>query len=351
MEEAETRIRQVVKYEFFQKTPKAAIDVMVSKIIADALQDVNILALQQAAARSLINFCNRQYDELQRSFGWQLGIFAAVMLLNFKTITGQRIKPTQEQKSKAVQTLAAAGFQPPVNVANMEIRTLGVPMQKFTEDYMRENVRPALERLAKQFPIDPDSDDKRVSLRNRAEFEVRGQYHIDQIAEFKSSGVKLVICSTHADCSERCAPWQGKVYSLDGSSGITDDGRRYQPLENATDIYYTTKAGKTYKNGLLGFNCRHFLMPYKSGYVFPKPNVKEERRQYAITEEQRRLERLVRKWRTEAVTAQGTDSSRYKFAKNKAETYNNLYIEFSKANNRPYYPSRTRIFQFYGQKV
>lgn len=342
----------MVKYEYFKKTSKTAIDRAAAKIIAEALRGVKIPALQQAAVRSLINFYNRQYAELQRSFGWQMPLFAAVMLLNNKNATGGTIKPTQAQKVQAVATLRAAGFQPPVDVSRGNMRILGVPMQKFTEDYMRDNVRPALERLAKQFPVDPDSRNRRVSLRNRAEFEVRGQWQRDQIARLKASGVKLVICSTHADCSERCRHWQGRVYSLDGTTGTTDDGRHYVPLEIATDIYYKSdKTGRIWKNGLLGFNCRHFLVPYKAGYYFPEPDKDEEERQYAITEEQRRLERLVRKWRTKAVTYQGQADKDYEAAKAKAEFYNNLYINFSKANNRPYYPLRTRIFQMYGRNI
>ena len=155
--------------------------------------------------------------------------------------------------------------------------------------------------------------------------------------------MRLVICSTHADCSERCKPWQGRVYSLDGTSGTTDDGRRFQPLENATDIYYTTKAGKTYKNGLLGFNCRHFLVPYKSGYRFPKPNAAEERREYNITQTQRRMEAEVRKWRTVAVENKDLDRERYLDARRKAIDANKAYIAYSKEHNRAYYPSRTKL--------
>ena len=148
---------------------------------------------------------------------------------------------------------------------------------------------------------------------------------------------------TQADCSDRCAPWQGKVYSLDGTSGVTDDGRKFVPLEQATDHYYTTKAGKTYKNGLLGFNCRHFLIPYKKGYRFPKPNAKEERKEYEITKKQRQLERNVLKWKKEAITYKGINKDKYEFAKKKAKEWNNTYIEYSKANKRAYYSSRTKI--------
>jgi hypothetical protein len=60
-------------------------------------------------------------------------------------------------------------------------------------------------------------------------------------------------------------------------------------LETATDVYYTTRAGKVWKNGLLGFNCRHYLVAYKDGLRFPKPNPKTEAREYKITEKQGNL--------------------------------------------------------------
>lgn len=134
-------------------------------------------------------------------------------------------------------------------------RPLGVAMQKYADDYIRENVRPVLNELARQQAKDPDDVSGRNSLRNRAEMEARYQGHIDNIQRLRDSGARLVVASTHADCSERCRPWQGRVYSLDGTSGTTDDGRKYVPLETATDVWYTTKSGKRYKNGLLGFNC------------------------------------------------------------------------------------------------
>lgn len=335
MEEAETKIRMAVKDEYFKGKTKTAIDKVVFPIVSGVLKEITMPALKAAARKSLLNFYNRQYHELLRSFGWQFSLFAAVMLLNGKTLYDTKIKVTEAQRSAAVQILENAGFTPP--------RVMGVPLRKFTENYVRQNVQPALDRLAKQFALDPDDMSGRNSLRNRAEMEVRFEAQREQLEGFRNSGVNLVICSTHADCSERCRQWQGKVYSLDNTYGRTDDGRSYQPLENATDIYYTTKAGKTYKNGLLGFNCRHFLVPYKTGYHFFKPNAAYERREYAITEEQRRLERQVRKWRTEAIEAKGQNPTRYKFAKAKAEAWNKAYIDFSMKHNRAFYPSRTKL--------
>lgn len=325
----------MVKDEYFAQTPKAAIDKKVAAIIRDAERKIKIPSLAVAARKSLLQFYNAQYRELRRSFGWQLVLLSALFTLQGRTLTGRDIKPTAAQKATAVRTLEDAGYDCS--------RLLGTSLQKFSQDYMRENVKPALDRLARQQARDPDDITGRNTLRNKAEMEVRYQAHLDSIEELKRQGVRLVICSTHADCSERCKHWQGLVYSLDGTSGTTDDGRHYQPLENATDIYYTTKAGKTYKNGLLGFNCRHFLVPYKSGYRFPKPNAAEERKEYNITQTQRRMEAEVRKWRTVAVENKDLDRERYLDARRNAIAANKAYIAYSKQNNRAYYPSRTAL--------
>lgn len=335
LEEAETKIRLIVKEEYFRRTEKKKIDKKIFAVLRETEREIKIPALREAAVKSLLRFYNRQYEELRRSFGWQFFILSALFLLQGKTPAGEPIRPTAAQTAAAERTLEKAGYG--------NFRQYGVPLQKFSRDYMEKNVRPALDRLAKQFARDPDDVSGRNSLRNRAEMEVRYHGHLEQIEELRAGGNKLVIASTHSDCSERCAPWQGRVYSLDGTSGVTDDGRKYVPLEQATDIYYTTKAGKTYKNGLLGFNCRHYLVPYQNGYRFPKPNAATERKEYAVTKKQRQLESAVRKWKTVAAESKGIDGERYAFARKKAAEWNKKYIAYSVRHGRAYYPSRTKL--------
>lgn len=370
----------MTKDEYFKQTPKAAIDRKVAAIIREAEKQIKIPALAEAARRSLLRFYDSQYRELRRSFGWQLATLSAIFLLQGRTLSGREIKPTAAQKAQAAQTLIRHGYTPPraagapTGEDRTEIRApraesmqtdgtgisadgaftdggdvyegsriLGSPMKKYMQNYMRDNVKPALDRLVGQQARDPDDVTGRNTLRNRAEMEVRYQDHLDQIGNFKASGVKLVIASAHADCSDRCRPWQGRVYSLDGTRGTTDDGRAYVPLEEATDVFYTTKAGKTYKNGLLGFNCRHYLVEYKKGYRFPKPNAEAERREYAITQTQRRMEAAVRKWRVTADMCRNISPEWYSYARKNAIAANNAYIEFSKQHDRAYYPSRTKL--------
>ena len=130
---------------------------------------------------------------------------------------------------------------------------------------------------------------------------------------------------------------------FDGTYGKTSDGRKYVPLEKATDIYYVTKKGKRYKNGLLGFNCRHKLYPYKEGMLIPKVTEEERKKEDAITKKQRLLEREVIYWREEALMVKGINQKEYKIARNNAiETYER-YKTFSRENGRAFYPDRVKI--------
>lgn len=337
LEEAEAQIRLLVKNEYLKGTRRQTIGIMLLKLIEETLKKITIPDLREASRISLMNFARRQYEEISRIRGRNLLVLLALMKLEDKN--NELVKNMSISRAKGI-----ISEEFPKEYIDDSI-TYGSPLQKYSKDYMEKNVTPVFERLAKEFPVDPGDISGANSLRNRAELEVRYNGHLENIEQLREQGNKLVIASTHADCSERCRKWQGRVYSLDGTSGTTPDGRKYIPLEEATDVYYTTKAGKTYKNGLLGFNCRHFLVPYKDGYTFSKINEKEERKQYAITEKQRALERNVRYWRTRALNEKNVNKEKYLYARRKAIEHNKKYIEFSKKHDRAYYPSRTKIIK------
>ena len=130
---------------------------------------------------------------------------------------------------------------------------------------------------------------------------------------------------------------------MDGTTGYTDDGRYYQPLENATDIFYQTKAGRIYKNGLLGFNCRHKLYEYKSGMAIPTVSREVQRREYAITQRQRVMEREVISARELALCFKDVDFQFYRKWKSIAQKRYAEYRQYSKDNGRAYYPDRVKI--------
>lgn len=308
------------------------------RIINATAKAIKIPDLRSAAVRSLWAFANNQLRIWQRLSKPRLVVYLALLAYG------------ANHDRKAAQTLRGNAFIvngdnviPPdgESVVISDNKIYGTPIKKYTEVYEREYVKPVIDRLCKDRAIDPDDVSGRNTLRNRAEMEVRYNDHLDSIQGFKDKGVKLVIASTHADCSTRCRPWQGRVYSLDGTRGKTADGREYIPLEEATDIYYTTKAGKTYKNGLLGFNCRHYLMEYHEGMKLPTWTAATQKKEYALTLKQREYERDIRRLRINAVTALNGNEAKYYTAE--AKKLYGEYEKFSKANGRAFYPWRTRI--------
>lgn len=337
VEEAESALRIAAKHGYLNRHPRALMEKEARRVIEGALKRLPNDDLRRAAEVSLWRFFREQLRIWSTIRGERLAVLLAILSLNGSSAIENPI-PKQEAL-RAVKEYAGPAF---VDYTG-DIRQMGVPLGRFGEEHTRKLVRPVLDRLRRQKALDPGDVDKRNSLRNRAEMEVRYQDNLSQIERLREKGERLVIASTHADCSERCRGWQGRVYSLDGTSGTTPDGRKYVPLEEATDVWYVTKAGKRYKNGLLGFNCRHRLVPYKNGLAAPSVPAEVEVEEYAVTQKQRQLERNVRRWRAEAEMTKGLDPKAYRKAREKALGWNRRYISFSKAHGRAYYPSRTRI--------
>lgn len=334
LEEAETLIRLAVKNGFLKELKEPQVRKQVNEIISSTINKLTLPILKTTAVLSLRDFYKRQWREIERL---KPHTRREIVLLAKLTDGGKKTTLNTQERAQ-------------LSKINSESANLyGVSLQEYTKDYINKRIKPTLDKLADMYPYDPDDISERKhrnSLRNRAEMEVRYNGHEEQLQEFRAKGVKLVIISSHADCSVRCAPYQGNVYSLDGTSGVTSDGRKYEPIEKATknpDDRHTTAKGKTYQNGLFGFNCRHYAVEYKKGFKFPMPSKAEERKQYAITVKQRELERNVRKWRTEALEWKGVNDTRYRIAKQKATEWNKRYIEFSQDNKRAYYPDRVKI--------
>lgn len=296
LEDAQGEIKKTIKDAYLAGKSRRETERLVALIIAAAVKKLHTPALIDCAPRSLWTMARKVYS-------------------NFSTLDAETLKTVAK----------------------------GVPTGQYPKTYMKQ-VNDTLRKIADIQALDADDVTGRNSLRNRAEMEVRYEYHQNEIADFKKQGAKLVICSTHADCSDRCYPWQGRVYSLDHTTGITADGKRYIPLETATDIYYTTKAGKTYKNGLLGFNCRHRLYEYKDGMQVPYVSANEQKQEYAITLKQRQMETQIRHYREEYLIYHGTtDEALAQRARKKAIALNKRYIAFSQKNERAYYPDRVKI--------
>lgn len=325
IEEAQTQIKLIISnnimgYAGFRTY--ADCKGKIKKVIKECVNDIESKELKKLAYTTLNNYAER----LLRDTLITLGVPAMSVLVAFdyykrnvpiKTIVTQYIK------------------KKPIIPDAIEIAQ---PTQRFDKEYM-EMVKPALSRLIDSEPM----YDSHVSLRNIAEMTVRYESTMNAIADLKSRGINLVQSSRHANCSKRCEPWQGKYYTLDNTYR-TVDGIEFQPLSNATDQFYTTKRGKVYKNGhITGYNCRHYLVPYRKGYSQPMVSARVVERERAIDHRMRSMERQIRHWKTKAIIFKDKDTEIYRTAKAKATFYYNRYRQYAERKGRAYYPSRTDI--------
>lgn len=131
-----------------------------------------------------------------------------------------------------------------------------------------------------------------------------------QDARADEMGADLVEVSAHAGARPSHAQWQGGIYSRNGKS------RKYPDFVKTTG--YGTGAG------LGGWNCSHSFRPWFEGMsrTYDKALLKEYQAkdyeyngvrmtEYEALQEQRRIERGIRRWKREqnALQAAGLDSS------------------------------------------
>ena len=304
----------------------SAIRHQVQLIIKNAVNQISIPDLKLVAKQTLERFAETLLLQCLNSIGFSQteSIYILTLLMR-----GTPLKAAMLQVS------------PPISqklLPEAEYIEIAQPSQEYSKDYF-ERVKPILDEIIKSEPKYSDN----VSLRNVAEMTVRYDKTMKSIEQLKASGINLVQSSQHANCSKRCEAWQGGHYTLDGTYQIVD-GIQFQPLENATDQFYTTKSGKVYKNGhITGYNCRHYLIPYKKGNQPIMVSAETIERERAIDKRMRELERQVRGWKETALIYKGVDAKKFKRAKENAVMANERYIEFARANKRAYYPSRTQI--------
>lgn len=153
-----------------------------------------------------------------------------------------------------------------------------------------------------------------------------------QFARMDSWGADLIEVSSHAGARPLCAPYQGRIYSRSGTSS------KYRPFSSTS---YGLKAG------LFGINCGHFGYPYIEGVSMrtyhPYPAA-ENRRIYEQSQQQRALERDIRKWKRKASVAESLgDTKTAKTANKKVRDKQELMRDFIKKTGRTRRYNREQI--------
>jgi len=344
LNEVETKFKKIIVEDITNGVPVLKTSETLDKLIKEFEKNIpddyqekkNMIRALQASKRKLYNefklqinpSWNQAKKELEAILGIQIynqAQFFNALMKNLKDIDATLVPDVTETTTIAFQ-------QGTPYIANY--------YRQFTQavNDLAEN------SITEPLPSDPKEKIKgAMSLRSLVEMNIRQKFHQEQSETYKKEGVKLSWVSTHADCSKRCEPFQGKLYSLDGTSG-TIEGYKYEPIEKATDIFVRTKNGRLWKNGLFGFNCRHRLIKYDPNVRPPLDYTsKEIAKEREITNKQRTYERDIFKKKLEAELLKGVNDERSKSLRKRAKTLNEIYQAYSKKNNHAFYPARVSI--------
>lgn len=213
---------------------------------------------------------------------------------------------------------------------------LGRPLIKNYQKLVRQRYL----ELATQQPLADQTP-----LRLRAETQVRYEETLKDLNKVETSDNDLWWTSSHINCSKRCEPYQGKLYSKSGKTG-TIDGNAFTPLQDALDA----NDGNSI---ISGYGCRHYLIPYQSNSRPPKDyDARKIASERAIDQKQRYYETQIRaKKQLEAVQRSVGNTVEADRLNNRWHKQYASYQQFSLNNNRPIQKWRTQLFRQNNQFV
>lgn len=160
-------------------------------------------------------------------------------------------------------------------------------------------------------------------------------------------GLDVILVSSHAGARPKCAPYQGRCFSMSGRYGTIKDANgkewEFEPIQN-------TSYGEP--DGLFGINCGHSFRYIEEGAFFNRErtlDTKEEKerneRQYAQSQEQRSIEREIRSWKREAELQSLSGSTKEaETASGRVRQLENEYKSFCEQTGRTPRWNRTDIY-------
>lgn len=173
--------------------------------------------------------------------------------------------------------------------------TLSDAVYKASKNLAREGIKTVTYSSGKQYNMSIDAAVRRNVVTSVSQ--ATAKMTIETATE---NGCDLVKTSEHMGARPSHFAWQGKVFSLSGTSD------KYPALSAPMDMGGT---GYGTAGGLCGCNCRHYFFPYVEGfdpasYGLDDVTAKENEEVYKAQQRQRSYEREVRSWKRVKEVAQ-----------------------------------------------
>ena len=194
-----------------------------------------------------------------------------------------------------------------------------------------------------------DSLGRTKSIRNMAEIETRYKMISEDLSRQGVKQNEFVVASAHANASERCSFWQGKIFIVDldinsRPMGQYKGGTPSQTIKGYIDgkPYYSLL--EACENGFLSFNCQHRLIKYYKGIRPPQYSANTINTLRNETIRQRQMENYIRKYKRREKLANTPEERSKAIAKSKE--WQRLYENYSRNHGLPRYEWRTRITEY-----
>jgi len=326
--DAEREIRLTLKQAVWDEWDNERIKREVASIIRKRLAEIRLDTIRQEAAVSLPRFASRVLNEIRNLRALLQGLGAALMA----TRARDRLERWKHDRERYDAALIEAARDP-----------AAYNIEQGSRLFFREYHRKVKEAFANIISTGADAAyGDHVNLKNIAEMTVRYDNQLRMIDNLRERGDDLVWIEPHANCSERCQPWQEwrGVYSISGRRGMVD-GIPIRPLSDATEA----RQGRWINGCITGYGCRHKLIPYRGPQSRPAEIPAEVvEKQRAIEKKMRALERAIRTEKEKAAFYKGLMPDAAKKARKKAKLLNRRYEALARGNNIQYVPERTRVF-------
>ncbi len=323
--EAETLLKEEITNGVMNNVSKTEIYNKCSSIIATHIKLIPE-ARKASCRRALLQMVIRDYTLFSMN--------AKIIMRNAQAAIPGYVFTSPNELFEKKESIITRGFKTD--------RKHGLPIVANYQKQLRDEVKVLSATQAEVTEVTNGKPSK-MTLRNKSEMTIRYEANLEDVKKLNDEGVDLVWTSSHVDCSARCEPYQGKLWSISGkNAGKTIDGHKVGKLNDAL------QGPKKDGNGIInGYNCRHYLIPYKKGSKPPveydKSLIKKERE---VNTKQRTYESRIRQLKIqERLARKQGDKDVANKLNEKWKLLDRKYKHFSLTNGRAFYPWRTQVMR------
>lgn len=321
--DAETKIKKAIVQAMWRNTSKNVLRLVIERIVGELARKLpKDLMGRQAYLQGMIasaeRMMARQYEKARSSF-----LVASATLSALYTQKGKR-SPDVSSPEKLTQAISKTERWE----KDIWAEAKGSPN---VYDYQKQ-VKAFVRSVGKETTTVSEGGSKPISVWQKAELDIRHQSQMDMVSDLIAKGEDLCWISSHPDCSKRCEPWQGVLVSLTQRS--RHSGFRVAQVDGIWVYSLPDITGQVdkygYKNNIIvGFNCRHRLIPYTFGSKPPKSYTKKEvREQRRIETDIRAMERDIVSVRQEAELMKATGKAEFKRLTELAKAKERAYQDY-----------------------